>query len=119
MHSEYVERLVNLDAAGGGTRSRDDAGRSGRAGPVRRSDQVREIDGHFAIVTKDGKKVRMARSLGRPMRYFLAKRSEGRRLVVAERIDEIYRILRVRRTRRPVPPLTPGWSRPTISWTPS
>ena len=32
----------------------------------------------------------MARSLDRPMRYFLAKRQEGPVLIVAARIDEIY-----------------------------
>ena len=35
---------------------------------------VRAIDGSFALVTVDGITVRMARSLDRPMRYFLAKR---------------------------------------------
>ena len=34
---------------------------------------VRKIDGQFAIVEKVGQQVIMARSLGRPMRYFLAK----------------------------------------------
>jgi asparagine synthase (glutamine-hydrolysing) len=38
---------------------------------------VRDLDGSFAIVTIDGITVRMARSLDRPMRYFLAKRHEG------------------------------------------
>ena len=51
--------------------------------------QVRQINGHFALLHKDGQLIRMARSLGRPMRYFLAKRSEGPCLVVAERMDEI------------------------------
>jgi len=51
--------------------------------------QVRDIDGAFALVARDGKTVRMARSLDRPMRYFLAKRSEGPALVVADRIDTI------------------------------
>lgn len=55
---------------------------------------VREIAGHFAVVHKRGTIVRMARSLGRPMRYFLAKRAEGPCLVVAERIDEIAEFLR-------------------------
>ena len=50
---------------------------------------VREIDGQFAIVQKQGNIVRMARSIGRPMRYFLAKQVAGPCLVVAERIDEI------------------------------
>jgi asparagine synthase (glutamine-hydrolysing) len=51
---------------------------------------VREIQGSFALVARDGKTVRMARSLDRPMRYFLAKRAEGPALVVADRIDSIY-----------------------------
>jgi asparagine synthase (glutamine-hydrolysing) len=50
---------------------------------------VRQIDGQFALVHKQGKIVRMARSIGRPMRYFIAKRQDGPCLVVAERIDEI------------------------------
>jgi asparagine synthase (glutamine-hydrolysing) len=55
---------------------------------------VREIDGQFALVHKQGKIVRMARSIGRPLRYFIAKRHEGPSLVVAERIDQIYDFLR-------------------------
>lgn len=51
---------------------------------------VRDIDGSFAIVAKSGKTVRMARSMDRPMRYFLAKRHESPALVVADRIDAIY-----------------------------
>ena len=51
---------------------------------------VREIDGSFALLARDGKTVRMARSLDRPMRYFLAKRAEGPALIVADRIDAIY-----------------------------
>jgi asparagine synthase (glutamine-hydrolysing) len=51
---------------------------------------VREIDGSFALLAREGKKVLMARSLDRPMRYFLAKRAEGPALVVADRIDAIH-----------------------------
>jgi asparagine synthase (glutamine-hydrolysing) len=51
---------------------------------------VREIDGSFALVARAGKNVRLARSLDRPMRYFLAKRSDGPALVVADRIDAIH-----------------------------
>jgi len=50
---------------------------------------VRDIDGSFAVVGRDGSTVRMARSLDRPMRYFLAKRSDGPMLVVSDRIDGI------------------------------
>lgn len=58
-------------------------------------ESVREIDGSFAIVARDGKKVRMARSLDRPMRYFLAKRQAGPALIVADRIDAIYEQLKI------------------------
>ncbi|MEX2174968.1 MAG: asparagine synthase-related protein [Pirellulaceae bacterium] len=57
------------------------------------AERVREIDGQFALLARVGKRVLMARSIGRPMRYFLAKRAEGPCLVVAERIDEIQRFL--------------------------
>lgn len=53
-------------------------------------DAVREIHGSFALIAREGKTVRMARSLDRPMRYFLAKRQEGPVLIVAPRIDTIY-----------------------------
>ena len=53
------------------------------------SEGVREIGGSFALVGRDGETVRMARSLDRPMRYFLAKRSDGPMLVVSDRIDAI------------------------------
>jgi asparagine synthase (glutamine-hydrolysing) len=52
-------------------------------------DRVREIDGSFALVARDGDAVRMARSLDRPLRYFLAKQSAGPLLVVSDRIDAI------------------------------
>lgn len=55
---------------------------------------VREIDGSFALLAREGKTVRMARSLDRPMRYFLAKRHEGPALIVADRIDSIHAQLR-------------------------
>ncbi|MGH7713828.1 MAG: asparagine synthase-related protein, partial [Gemmatimonadaceae bacterium] len=50
---------------------------------------VLEIDGSFALVAQDGDRVLLARSLDRPLRYFLAKAADGAVLVVAERIDEI------------------------------
>ena len=50
---------------------------------------VREIDGSFALVAREGEIVRMARSLDRPLRYFLAKRQDGPALVVSDRIDSI------------------------------
>jgi asparagine synthase (glutamine-hydrolysing) len=50
---------------------------------------VRAIDGSFALVAKNGIVVRMARSLDRPMRYFLAKRQAGPALFVADRVDAL------------------------------
>lgn len=88
-----VERLVSLlDPAGNQilNMSADEAAVIVGSGDVAR---IRKIDGHFALLHKDGQLIRMARSLARPMRYFLAKRSEGPCLVVAERIDEIRQFL--------------------------
>lgn len=52
-------------------------------------DAVAGIDGSFALVAADGQRVCLARSLDRPLRYFLAKDVEGPVLVVGERIDAI------------------------------
>ncbi|MEM8960850.1 MAG: asparagine synthase-related protein [Acidobacteriota bacterium] len=49
-----------------------------------------ELGGSFAIMARDGERVLMARSLDRPMRYFLAKEASGPMLVVADRIDAIH-----------------------------
>jgi asparagine synthase (glutamine-hydrolysing) len=57
------------------------------------SEDVRGIDGSFALVAREGVAVKMARSLDRPLRYFLAKRVEGPMLVTADRIDTIYAFL--------------------------
>jgi asparagine synthase (glutamine-hydrolysing) len=48
-----------------------------------------EIEGSFTLVVQDGERVLLARSLDRPLRYFLAKAVDGPVLIVAERIDEI------------------------------
>jgi asparagine synthase (glutamine-hydrolysing) len=54
---------------------------------------VRGIDGSFALVAVDGTIVRLARSMDRPVRYFLAKRHEGPALYVADRIDVLHQAL--------------------------
>jgi len=59
-----------------------------------RPESVREIDGSFALLARDGKTVRLARSLDRPIRYFLAKRAAGPALIVADRIDAIFNQLK-------------------------
>ena len=40
-------------------------------------DAVLAVHGSFALVARDGETVMMARSLDRPMRYFLAKEVDG------------------------------------------
>ena len=47
-------------------------------------------DGHFAVAARDGQTVRLARTIGHPLRYFVAKRYHGPFLVVADRIDRLY-----------------------------
>jgi asparagine synthase (glutamine-hydrolysing) len=54
---------------------------------------VRAIDGSFAIVTAEDIHVRLARSMDRPVRYFLAKRHEGPALYVADRVDTLHQAL--------------------------
>jgi asparagine synthase (glutamine-hydrolysing) len=54
---------------------------------------IRAIDGSFALVASEGVTVRMARSMDRPLRYFLAKRHEGPALYVADRIDTLHKAL--------------------------
>lgn len=86
----YVERVVDLTESNANqilNQTIDEARSAVLSGsPV----AVRAIQGSFALIARDGKTVRMARSLDRPMRYFLAKRSEGPVLIVAPRIDAIY-----------------------------
>lgn len=85
----YVERVVDLtelDANRLNNLTLEQARDLLLANPL----AARQLDGSFAIVAKTGKTVRMARSLDRPMRYFLAKRQEGPALIVAHRIDRIH-----------------------------
>lgn len=58
------------------------------------SGKVREIDGHFALVSVEGKSIKLTRSIGRPLRYFIAKLIDGPCLIIAERIDTIYNYLK-------------------------
>tara|TARA_B100000945_G_scaffold321312_1_gene335179 strand:+ start:6334 stop:7665 length:1332 start_codon:yes stop_codon:yes gene_type:complete len=89
----YVERVVDLmDPAENVllNMSYQQAAERVASGDAR---QVAEINGQFAIIQKRGNIVRMARSIGRPMRYFLAKRAEGPCLIVAERMEQLLEAL--------------------------
>jgi asparagine synthase (glutamine-hydrolysing) len=57
------------------------------------ADAVLGIEGSFALIAQEGERVVLARSLDRPLRYFLAKSTDGPVLIVAERIDAIVREL--------------------------
>lgn len=91
--NRYVERVVNLLDPRGNILLETTLAEAEAA--VRSGDPqaVRSIRGQFAILQQSETTIRMARSIGRPMRYFLAKRPSGPCLIVAERIDEIYRQL--------------------------
>jgi len=89
MH-EYVERVVDLTPSDSNVilnMSLEEARQRVLEGTPA---AVRAIDGSFALVAQRGKTVRLARSLDRPLRYFLAKRAAGPVLIVADRIDAIH-----------------------------
>ena len=98
--SEPIERLVDLTDPGL-NRLYNMPVEAARA-VVDRGDpsEIRRIDGSFALVARSGKRVRMARSIDRPLRYFIAKRHtpaarvSGPCLVVADRISTIHDFLR-------------------------
>lgn len=92
-HTVYVERLVDLIDPATNVLLNTTAEEAAEAVASGDPERVRAIDGQFAIVQKRGLTVRMARSIGHPMRYFLAKQQDGPCLIVAERIDELYRHL--------------------------
>ncbi len=85
-----IERLVDLSGArqsalsGPSLEQVQDAVQHGDAGALAQS------DGHFAAVARDGQTVRLARTIGIPLRYFVAKMFHGPFLVVSDRIDTLY-----------------------------
>jgi asparagine synthase (glutamine-hydrolysing) len=89
----YLSRVVDLLEPGLNTFTGIDVQEARRR--VLSSDiaAVRSIDGSFALVASEGITVRMARSMDRPLRYFLAKRHEGPALYVADRIDILHSAL--------------------------
>lgn len=94
MKNENVNRIVDLTDPGKNViynMTREEA-----IGIVRSGDEeaIRKIDGQFALVAVEGKTVRLARSIGRPLRFFIAKLEDGPCLVLAERIDAIHSYLR-------------------------
>jgi asparagine synthase (glutamine-hydrolysing) len=90
----YVERVVDLTEPESNHIYNMSVGEARTLLLEGSADSVRRVQGSFVLLAKSGKTVRMARSLDRPMRYFLAKRQEGPALIVASRIDTIYEWLK-------------------------
>ncbi len=90
----YIHRVINkLDPAGNLmlNMTLDDAVAMVASGDA---EKVAQIDGQFAICAQVDRVVRMARSIGRPLRYFLAKKADGPCLIVAESMEQIREVLR-------------------------
>ncbi len=92
-HTAHIEHLVDLIDPAANVLLNTTAEEAAEAVASGDPERVRAINGQFAIVQKRRLTVRMARSIGRPMRYFVAKLHDGPCLVVAERIDEIHAYL--------------------------
>ena len=84
-----VQKVINLVDPAGNMLLNMSAAEAESAVASGDPQRVRAIDGQFAIAQQVGHLVRMARSIGRPMRYFLAKQQAGPLLILAERMDEI------------------------------
>ena len=94
MNSQYISRVVDLTDPSQNliyNMSVEDARELIKAGDI---EAVRNIDGQFSLVSVEGKTVRMARSIGMPLRYFIAKLKDGPCLVISDRIDGIYNYLK-------------------------
>jgi asparagine synthase (glutamine-hydrolysing) len=90
---EGVDRLVDL--SGGGVAAPETP--IGRALAAGDTEALSAVDGHFASVSRDGRTVRLARTIGVPLRYFVAKMYHGPMLLVAQRIDVLFAWCRERR----------------------
>lgn len=94
MNTQYVNKVIDLTNPEKNViynMTHEEAVNIVRSGDV---EAVRKIDGQFSLVSVEGKTIRMARSIGRPIRYFIAKRPEGPNLILAERIDVIFDYLK-------------------------
>jgi asparagine synthase (glutamine-hydrolysing) len=93
MQQQYIERVVDLTEPEANQLYRLSLEQAKEIVLHGNAETVGRIAGSFALVTREGKTVKLARSLDRPLRYFLAKRQEGPVLIVAARIDAIYQWL--------------------------
>jgi asparagine synthase (glutamine-hydrolysing) len=94
MNHQYVNRVIDLTDPAKNViynMSREEAIEIVKSGDT---EAVRKIDGQFALMAIEGRTIRLARSIGRPLRFFIAKLKDGPCLVLAERIDTIHSYLK-------------------------
>ena len=89
MEAHYIARVLDLTDPDANHLIGIDTDEARRRVGSGDTDAVRDIQGSFALVARQGEVVRLARSLDRPLRYFLAKEVAGPMLVVADRIDTL------------------------------
>src|SRR5271154_4855015 len=94
MQQQYIEQVVDLTEPEANQIYRLSVEQAREIVLNGSGEDVGRIAGSFALVARAGKTVKLARSLDRPLRYFLAKRQEGPVLIVAARIDAIYNWLK-------------------------
>lgn len=85
-----VERLMTLGSpqeSGLTGKTLDEVWQANQQGDI---ETLRATDGHFAVVGRDGQTVRLSRTIGIPLRYFVAKMFHGPYLIVSDRIDRLY-----------------------------
>jgi asparagine synthase (glutamine-hydrolysing) len=90
MQEQYIEQVVDLTEPEANRIYRLSVEQAREIVLNGSAEEVSRIAGSFALVARAGKTVKLARSLDRPLRYFLAKRQAGPVLIVAARIDTIY-----------------------------
>lgn len=102
--AKLVDGVVNLIDPRGNVLLNMSAHQAAEAVGSGQTEQIRQIQGQFAICQQAGSTVRMARSIARPMRYYVSRHATGPRLIVAERIDEIYQHLALQGLQEPFHP---------------
>ena len=83
MQQQYIERVVDLTEPEANQIYRLSVEQAREIVLNGSAEEVGRIAGSFALVARAGKTVKLARSLDRPLRYFLAKRQAGPVLIVA------------------------------------
>jgi asparagine synthase (glutamine-hydrolysing) len=92
-----VERFVDLTGARASALTGASLADVARAVERGNAAALAETDGHFAACGREGHVVRLARTVGIPLRYFVAKMYHGPFLVTSDRVDAIFEWCREQR----------------------